>query len=91
VPPFMLAAGHRAELHGPNLVGLRRMQASRETLSAIRSAYRVIWLSGTPRKEALEQVEFEYASVPEVLRIVAFIRSSERGVLPGSSREGNVE
>ncbi len=91
VPPYMLAAGNRAELHGPNLVGLRRMQASRETLAAIRSAYRAIWLSGTPRKEALEQMEFAYASVPEVLRIVAFIRSSERGVLPGSSKEGSAE
>ena len=91
VPPYMLATGHRADLHGPNLVGLRRMQASRETLAAIRSAYRTIWLSGIPRKEALEQVATEYVSVPEVLRVVEFIRTAERGVLPASSKEGNGE
>ncbi|SBW03615.1 UDP-N-acetylglucosamine acetyltransferase [uncultured delta proteobacterium] len=90
-PPYMLASGHRGELHGPNLVGLRRMQVSRETLAAVRSAYRTIWLSGIPRQEALEQVEKDHASVPEVLRIVAFIRASERGVLAASSKEGNAE
>ncbi len=91
VPPYMLASGHRAELHGPNLVGLRRMQASRETLAAVRAAYRTIWLSGIPRQEALEQVEKGYPSSPEVLRIVSFIRTAERGVLPASSKEGSAE
>jgi len=91
VPPYMLAAGHRADLHGPNLVGLRRMQVSRETLAAVRSTYRMIWLSGIPRKEALEQVEKEFVAVPEVQTIVAFIRASERGVLPASSKEGSTE
>lgn len=87
VPPYMLAAGHRAELHGPNLVGLRRVQCSRETINAIRSAYRTIWLSGVPRREALEQVEKEFAAVPQVLEIVAFIRASQRGVLQAGTRE----
>lgn len=87
VPPYMLASGPRAELHGPNLVGLRRMRGSRETLAAVRSAYRIIWLSGIPRQEALEKVETELSSVPEVLEIVAFIRASERGVLQASSKE----
>ena len=91
VPPYMLASGHRADLHGPNLVGLRRVQAPREVIAAIRSAYRTIWLSGIPRKEALEQVEAEFASVPQVQEIVAFVRSSARGVLPASSKEGDGE
>jgi UDP-N-acetylglucosamine acyltransferase len=91
VPPYMLATGHRAELHGPNLVGLRRLQASKETIAAIRAAYRLIWLSGVPRKEALDQAETEFASVPEVLEIVSFVRASQRGVLQGSSKEGGGE
>ena len=91
LPPYMLASGHRAELHGPNLVGLRRMQASRETLAAIRATYRTIWLSGIPRQEALDQAERDHGSVPEVRQVVAFIRASERGVLPASSRENGTE
>lgn len=81
VPPYMLASGYRADLHGPNLVGLRRMKADRETIAAIKSIYRIIWLSSIPRKEALEQVEYEYANIPQAQEIVSFIRASERGVL----------
>lgn len=91
VPPYMLASGHRADLHGPNLVGLRRVQASREIITAIRSVYRTVWLSGIPRKEALEQAEAEYGSVPQVREIVAFVRASARGVLPASSKESDGE
>lgn len=91
VPPYMLAAGPRAELHGPNLVGLRRLQASREVIAAIRSAYRAIWLSGAPRAEALDRVEKEFGAIPQVEEIIAFVRASARGVLPASSKEGNGE
>ncbi len=87
VPPYMLASGPRAELHGPNMVGLRRVKASREEISAIRAAYRLVWLAGIPRKEALEQAEYEYASFPQVLDIVEFVRQSQRGVTPAASRE----
>lgn len=89
VPPYMLASGYRADLHGPNLVGLRRMKADRETLAAIKSIYRIIWLSRTPRKEALEQVEYEFANIPQALEIVSFIRASERGVLAASAASKN--
>ncbi|CAK7003529.1 MAG: Acyl-[acyl-carrier-protein]--UDP-N-acetylglucosamine O-acyltransferase [Desulfovibrio sp.] len=90
VPPYMLASGYRADLHGPNLVGLRRMQADRETIAAIKSIYRIIWLAGIPRKEALEQVEYEYANIPQAKDIVTFIRSSERGVLGASATSKNL-
>lgn len=81
LPPFMLAVGNRAGVHGPNLVGLRRMKASRELISAFKSAYRLIWNSDTPRKEALEQLEYEYGTFPELIDFVEFIRASERGIL----------
>ena len=51
-PPWMLAAGSRALVHGPNLVGLRRAGASRETISAFKQAFRLIWRSEMPRSEA---------------------------------------
>lgn len=81
LPPFMLAVGSRAAVHGPNLVGLRRMHASRELIAALKNAFRLIWLSETPRKEALEQLEYEFGNFPEILDLVAFIRGSERGIL----------
>ena len=87
LPPYMLAAGHRAELHGPNLVGLRRLHLPREAVSAIRAAYRTIWLSGIPRQEALDKAENEFSDVSQVQEIISFIRSSQRGVLTATARE----
>ncbi len=82
LPPYMLAVGNRAGVHGPNLVGLRRLQASRELIAALKSAFRLVWHSDTPRKEALEQLEYEYGIFPEMRVFVDFIRASERGILP---------
>ncbi len=91
VPPYMLASGPRAELHGPNMVGLRRVKASREEISAIRAVYRLIWLSAIPRKEALEQAEYEYGTFDQVRDIVDFVRQSQRGVTPAASKESAAE
>ena len=82
LPPYMLATGNRAGIHGPNVVGLRRMGAPSSTVTAIRQAFRILWLMGIPRQEALLQVEAEFADVPEVLKLAAFVRNSPRGVLP---------
>ncbi len=84
LPPYMLAVGGRAGVHGPNIVGLRRMGAASATVTAVRTAFRIIWLSGMPRKEALDKVEQDFAQIPEVMELVAFVRDSPRGVLPAS-------
>lgn len=81
LPPYMLASGPRAGLHGPNAVGLRRLNLPRESIAAIRGVFRLIWLSGTPRQEAMEKAAAEYSAVPEVREILEFVRSSQRGVL----------
>ena len=89
LPPYMLAVGPRADIRGPNVVGLRRMGLGSSTVTAVRSAFRLIWLSGIPRADALIQAEHEFAEVPEVLEIIRFVRESKRGVLNAerSSRE----
>lgn len=81
LPPYMLAVGERAGLHGPNVVGLRRMGLTREAIGAVKAVFRLIWLSGTPRQEALEKAAAEYAAFPEAMEIVNFVRESKRGVL----------
>lgn len=81
LPPYMLAVGARAEIYGPNLVGLRRMGLSRETIGAIKSVFKLLWLSGIPRKEALEIAEEKYGDCQEAMRVVNFVKESKRGVL----------
>lgn len=85
IPPYMIATGVRGALQGPNSIGLRRNGFKANTCNAIKKAFKIIFRSDTPRKEALDQVEQEFADVPEVSTFVEFIRSSKRGVTSAGS------
>lgn len=80
VPPYVIAAGDRAELHGLNLVGLKRHGFSPTTLSLLKKTYRIIFRIGLTVNEAIERVRAEVEQVPEVVNFIDFIRSSQRGV-----------
>jgi len=80
VPPYVIAAGDRAELHGLNSVGLKRHGFSPTTLSLLKKTYRIIFRIGLTTNEAIERVKAEVEQVPEVVNFIDFIRSSQRGV-----------
>ncbi|RPH51457.1 MAG: acyl-ACP--UDP-N-acetylglucosamine O-acyltransferase [Desulfobacteraceae bacterium] len=80
VPPYVIAAGDRAELHGLNSVGLKRHGFSPTTLSLLKKTYRIIFRIGLTMNEAIERVRAEVEQVPEVVNFIDFIRSSHRGV-----------
>jgi len=80
VPPFTVIAGEHASIHGLNLVGLKRRGFSNETLDAIKKAYKAMFRSGLTFKDAKERVLSECGDVPEVVALLDFIESSERGV-----------
>ncbi|HVE14709.1 MAG TPA: acyl-ACP--UDP-N-acetylglucosamine O-acyltransferase [Elusimicrobiota bacterium] len=80
IPSFCMCQGDRATLRGLNVVGLRRSGLPRQTVSAIREAYRALFLSGRPLEAALAELKAPDA-LPEVLDMVQFIESSKRGVM----------
>jgi len=80
IPPYIIAAGDRAKLHGLNSVGLKRHGFSQETLSSLKKAYRIIFRIGLTLNEAIERVKAEVEQVPEVNNLIHFIKSSERGI-----------
>ena len=80
IPPFCCAQGDRARLRGLNLVGLRRSGLPRQTLSAIKDAYKTLFLSGLLQAEALRQLKAG-SHPPEVQELLAFIEGSKRGVM----------
>jgi len=80
VPPFCTAAGDRARLRGLNTVGLRRRGFGRETIGALKQAYRMLFQSGRPRRDGLARARAELGTVPEVGRLLAFVAASRRGV-----------
>jgi len=80
VPPYVIAAGDRARLHGLNAVGLKRHGFSASTLSALKKTYRLIFRIGLTLNEAIERVSAEVEMVPEVVDFIAFIKNSQRGI-----------
>ena len=80
IPPFVLASGDRATLHGLNQVGLKRHGFSPETLKLLKKTYRLIFRIGLTLNEAIERVHAEVESAPEVEAFIDFIKSSERGI-----------
>jgi len=80
IPPYVIASGERARLHGLNTVGLKRHGFSSKTLDELKKAYRIIFRSGLRVAEALVRVNEEVENTPEVLKLVEFVRNSERGI-----------
>ncbi|MBW1776619.1 MAG: acyl-ACP--UDP-N-acetylglucosamine O-acyltransferase [Deltaproteobacteria bacterium] len=80
VPPYVIAAGDRAELHGLNSVGLRRQGFSEKTLSLLKKTYRIVFRIGLTLNEAIERVRAEVEQIPEVVAFIEFVKQSQRGI-----------
>ena len=80
VPPFMLADGNPAETRTINKVGLERNGVSEEAIGVLKSAYKILFREGLTIPNALVKIEKELAPLPEVLHLVQFVKSSERGI-----------
>lgn len=80
VPPFTLAQGDRARLFGLNIVGLRRKGLSHDAITALKQAWRVLFVSGGAIRAAMGRVREDYGDVPEVVEILAFLETTKRGI-----------
>ena len=80
VPPFMLADGNPAETRTINKVGLERNGVSEDAQSALKQAYKILFRDGLTLTNGLARIEAELPRGPELLHLVEFIRSTERGI-----------
>jgi len=80
VPPYMCAAGNRAQLFGLNSVGLKRHRFPEATMSALKQAYRILFRSHLTLAKAIDRVQAEIPSLPEIRHLLDFLKSSKRGV-----------
>lgn len=81
VPPYVKVDGNPARPFGLNVIGLRRQGFTRESLDALKEAYRLFFRSSYNVGQALEHAKTELPDTPEVRRFVDFIAASERGVI----------
>lgn len=80
LPPYTLCEGNRAKSHGLNIVGLKRAGFAPETIDALKAAYRIIFRTRTPLKDAMDQVREQAPDIAEVRHMLEFIAASQRGV-----------
>lgn len=85
IPPFVIAAGNRARPYGINVEGLRRRGFSQDAISALRSAYRLLYKNDL----SLEDAKVKLCTLASaggdgaafVKAFVDFIGASQRGVI----------
>ena len=80
IPPYMVASGARAKLFGPNTIGLKRHGFSDETINAIKKTYKIIFREKRTLKDAIRKVEEDFADIPEIRHLIAFIEKNRRGI-----------
>ena len=78
VPPFCLVQGDRARLAGLNTVGLKRAGFSVAEVSALRRAYRGLFLGDGPMTERIAVLQPGAGAVAELIQ---FLAGSDRGVI----------
>jgi len=80
IPPYVSAAGNRAQLYGLNTIGLKRKGFSDEVINDLKKAYKIIFRSGMTIEDAIRKVVDAYPDSKEVNYFVDFMRHSKRGV-----------
>lgn len=79
VPPYTLASGSRIYVYGLNEVGLRRNGFSRETIRALKMAFKIAFRSGLTVSEAVVRIKSEMGNIPQAVIFADFLSSSKRG------------
>ncbi|WKE64516.1 acyl-ACP--UDP-N-acetylglucosamine O-acyltransferase [Gallaecimonas kandeliae] len=81
VPPFVMCAGMRAEPFGINIEGLKRRGYSKDSIRALRNAYKALYRQNLTLEQAKEELAKLAADEPAVGEMLSFIDQSERGII----------
>ena len=80
VPPFMIVDGNPGETRAINKVGLERNGVSEAAQAAIKQAYKILFREGLSSSNAVAKIEADLPPLAEILHLVQFVRTSERGI-----------
>ena len=82
VLPYSLTS-HKPEsaVFGANAIGLERRGFDKTTVEALQTAFRLLTRAGLNTTQAIDRIRAEVPALPEIEELVAFIRSSERGII----------
>jgi len=85
VIPYGSAWGNHAQLHGLNLIGLKRKGYGKDAVRRLLAAFRDLFQGDGVFADRMDGVEQTYADLPEIMEIVTFIRDGGKRplCLPG--------
>lgn len=85
VIPYGSAWGNHARLQGLNLIGLKRKGYGKDAVRRLLAAYRDLFEGSGTFSDRVDAAATEYADLPEIMEIVAFIREDGKRplCLPG--------
>lgn len=81
LPPYVGAAGNRAQPYGINTFGLRRRGFNQATLDALKRAYKTIYRSGLDAEAVRRELEAQAKDCAEVQSLLDFLSTSKRGIV----------
>lgn len=78
--PFTTVDGKPARVRGLNRVGLERRGVSAESRDRLKAAYKILYRQELSRPQAIEAIEQQVESCPELEHLLTFLRTCERGL-----------
>ncbi|GAB1256759.1 acyl-ACP--UDP-N-acetylglucosamine O-acyltransferase [Aurantivibrio plasticivorans] len=81
IPAYVVVTGNPAEAKSINSEGLRRRGFSKESITAINKAYKILYRRGLTLEEAILQLQDMATDVPEINALIDSLRSSTRGIV----------
>lgn len=78
--PYARTVGNHAQCYGPNSLGLKRRGFTREQITRITAAFRLLLASKLNTSQAVEAIKQDLSGWPEIDYLIEFIETSKRGV-----------
>jgi UDP-N-acetylglucosamine acyltransferase len=80
IPPYVMAAGGNAVVHGLNKVGLKRAGFSAETIKLLEKVYSIFFRENLLFKDSIAKIETLLPQTEEVKHFLEFVKNSKRGI-----------
>ena len=80
IPPYAMCDGHPARVKGINSVGLKRAGFTKETISDLKRAFKILFFQGHSIGAAKIKIKDDFAFREEIKYILDFLSLTKRGI-----------
>lgn len=89
IPPYTLVEGQPACVRGLNQVGMQRRNVTKESMAAMKKAYKYLYRSKLNISQALEEIDKEVEKTPEIIIFTDFLKvPTDRGIAKRPAKKG---